>query len=106
MDKKPKTRQTRELDQEKGRVKLMWIPSHSGITRNTWAYETAKNVLEEDINDLELNPPQDLINWMNKTDAKNRQERRAQGEITKIFRKETIEWKDNKTKDGLHTSNT
>jgi ribonuclease HI len=29
--KNPKTRRIRELlDQEKGRVKLMWIPSHSG----------------------------------------------------------------------------
>jgi DNA repair exonuclease SbcCD ATPase subunit len=35
---------------------------------------------------------------MKKTDAKNRQERRAQGENnTKRFRKEAIEWKDDST---------
>jgi hypothetical protein len=34
---------------------------------------------------------------MKKTDAKNGQERRAQGENTMRFRKETIEWKDDST---------
>jgi ribonuclease HI len=59
MDKNPKTRRRRELlDLEKGRVKLMWIPSHSGITENERTYEAAKNALEEDINDRELYPPQ------------------------------------------------
>jgi ribonuclease HI len=79
--KNPKTRRIRELlDQEKGRVKLMWIPSHSGITGNERADEAAKNALEEDIKDRELYPPQDLIIWMKKIDAKNRQERWAQGD--------------------------
>jgi ribonuclease HI len=69
-------RQIRELlDQEKGRVKLIWIPSHSGVTGDEWADETAKNALEEDINDRELYPSQDLIDCIRKTDAKNRQER-------------------------------
>jgi hypothetical protein len=54
--------------------------------------EATKNALEEDINDRELYPPQDLINWMKKTDAKNRQVRWAQGENTMRFRKETIEF--------------
>jgi ribonuclease HI len=51
--KNPKARQIRELlDQEKGRVKLMWIPSHSGIRGDDErADEAAKNALEEDIND-------------------------------------------------------
>jgi ribonuclease HI len=69
--KNPKTRRIRELlDQEKGRVKLMWIPSHSGITGNETADEAAKKALEEDINDREQYPPQDLINCLQKTDAK------------------------------------
>jgi ribonuclease HI len=55
---------------QKGRVKLMWIPSHLGITGNERADETAKNALAENINDRDLYPPQDLINWMKKTDAK------------------------------------
>jgi hypothetical protein len=76
----------------------MWIPSHSGITRNERADEAAKNALAEDFNARELYPPQDLINWMKKTDAKNRQERWAQEEYTMRFRKETtIEWKDDST---------
>jgi hypothetical protein len=63
--KNPNTRRIRELlDKEKGRVKLMWIPSHLGITGNERADEAAKNALEEDINDRELYPPQDLSNWM------------------------------------------
>jgi ribonuclease HI len=79
--KNPKTTQIRELlDQEKGGVKLMWMPSHSGITGNERAEEAAKNVVEENINDRELYPPQDLINWMKKTDAKNRQEMWGQEE--------------------------
>jgi hypothetical protein len=45
----------------------------------------------EYINDRKLYPQQDLINWIKKTDAKNRQERWAQGENTMRFRKETIE---------------
>jgi hypothetical protein len=46
--KTPKTRRIRELlDQEKGRVKLMWILSHSGITRTERVDEAAKNALEE-----------------------------------------------------------
>jgi ribonuclease HI len=73
--KNPKTRRIRELlDQEKGRVKLMWIPSHSGVMGNKRADEAARNALEEDINNRELYPPRDLFNWMKKTDAKNGQE--------------------------------
>jgi hypothetical protein len=59
---------------------------------NERADEAAKNALEEDINDRELYPSQDLINWMKKTDLKNRQERWAHGENTMSFRKETKEW--------------
>jgi hypothetical protein len=81
----------------------MWIPSHSGITRNEREDEAAKNVLE-DINDRELYPPQDLINYM-KTDKKGG------------HREKTIEWKDDsshpsrneqgiQTKDRVHTSYT
>jgi hypothetical protein len=39
------------------------------------ADEAAKNALEEVVNDRKLYPPQTLINWMNNTDAKNRQKR-------------------------------
>jgi ribonuclease HI len=61
--KNPKTRRIKELlDQEKGRVKLMWIPNHSGITWNERTGEATKNALDKDINDRELYPPQDLIN--------------------------------------------
>jgi ribonuclease HI len=45
----------RELH-EKGRVKLMLIPSHSGITGNERTDEAAKNALEEEINDTVLGP--------------------------------------------------
>jgi hypothetical protein len=66
-----KTQRRDELhDQEKGRV---WIPSQSGITGNEKVDEAAKNALQEQ------DRPQDLINWIKKTAAKNRQERWAQG---------------------------
>jgi hypothetical protein len=71
----------------------MWLPSHLGITGNVRAGEGAKNALEEDINDRELYPPQDLINWVKKTEAKTRQERLAQGKNIMRFRSETKEWK-------------
>jgi ribonuclease HI len=64
---------TQRRERKQGNVKLMWIPSHSGITGNKNADEAAKNALEENINDRELYPPQDLNKWMKKTDAKNRQ---------------------------------
>jgi hypothetical protein len=70
----------------------MWILSHSGITGNESTDEAAKNTLEEDVNDRKMYSSQDLINWMKKTDAKNRQEKWAQGQNTMRFRKETIEW--------------
>jgi hypothetical protein len=48
----------------------MTTPRYSEITENERADEASKNALEEDVNDRELYPPQDLINWMKKTDAK------------------------------------
>jgi hypothetical protein len=78
-------------------VKLMWIPSHSGITGNERADKAAKNALKEDINDRELYPPQDLIILLKKTDAKNRQERWSQEGNSMRFKKETKEWKDDST---------
>jgi hypothetical protein len=93
--KNPKTRRIRELlDQEKRRIKLVWIPSRSGVTGSEKADEAAKNALEEDFNDRELYLPQYLIKWTKKTDTKNRQKRWAQGEKTMRLRKETIEWKE------------
>jgi hypothetical protein len=90
MDKKPKNETNNGANwPKKGRIKLIWIPSHSGITENESADEAAKNTFEEDINDRILNPPQDLINWLEKTDAKNKQEMWAQGENIMRFRKET-----------------
>jgi ribonuclease HI len=46
--KNPKTSQLMEpFEQEKGRVKLMWIPSHLGITGNERAEEAVKNALKK-----------------------------------------------------------
>jgi ribonuclease HI len=49
--KNPKMRRMKKLlHQEKGLVKLMWISSNSGITRNKKADEAVKNMLEKNIN--------------------------------------------------------
>jgi hypothetical protein len=81
MVKNPKTRRIRELfNQEKERVELIWILRNHGERKGREQY-----------------PPQDLINWMKKTDAKNRLERWAQGENTMRFRKETVDWKNHST---------
>jgi hypothetical protein len=70
-------------------VRAIYISKEPDV--DTEPDEATKNALEEDINDhQELYPPQDLINWMKKTDAKSRQKRWAQGENTMRFRKETI----------------
>jgi hypothetical protein len=66
----------------------MWIPNKG----NKRVDEAAKNALEELINERELYPPQDPINWLKKTDAKNRQERWTQTENTMRFGKETIHY--------------
>jgi hypothetical protein len=42
---------------------------------NKKANEPAKNAIAKDINDRKLYPPQDQIDWMKKSDEKNRQER-------------------------------
>jgi hypothetical protein len=47
---------------------LVWYTVMSFLFQK-WA---GKNALDEDINDRELYSPQDLINWLKKTDAKNR----------------------------------
>jgi hypothetical protein len=44
----------------------MWIK----ITGNKRANEPAKNAIAEDINERELDPLQDRINWTKKTDVK------------------------------------
>jgi ribonuclease HI len=61
--KNPKPKRIKELlGQEKGKVQLMWIPSHLGVTGNEKADQAAKNALEEDINNRKLCSPQALIN--------------------------------------------
>jgi hypothetical protein len=49
------------------RIQFNKRTKNSGITGNKRS--------DEDINDQELYPPQDLINWLKKTDAKNREKR-------------------------------
>jgi hypothetical protein len=84
---------------------MMCIPSHSGITKNERADEAAKNALEQDINDRELYPPKDLINWMEKTNAKNRHERyRVEGRLNQPKQKGASGGI--QTKDGVHTRKT
>jgi ribonuclease HI len=51
----PKTRRFREqLDQTNGSIKLIWIPSYSGITGNETVDEAAKKSLEQEISENEL----------------------------------------------------
>jgi ribonuclease HI len=58
MDKKPQDDTNKGLDLEKGSVKLMWIPNHSGMTGNDRADEVANNALEKDINEPTTKPNQ------------------------------------------------
>jgi hypothetical protein len=91
----------------------MWILNQSGIMGNERADEAAKTALEEDINDQDLYPPQDLINWLNKTDAKTDKKGghyeiekgnyRVERRLNQLKQKEAIGGI--QTKDGVHKSN-
>jgi hypothetical protein len=88
----------------------MWIPSHTGNER---ADEAAKNALEEYINDRELYPPQDLINWMKsrrKVDTGRKHHEIQKGNYRVEGRLNQPKQKGASggihTKDRVHTSNT
>jgi ribonuclease HI len=109
--KNPKTRRIRELlDQENERVKLMWIPTHSGITRNERPDEAAKNALEEVISDRELYPPHRRKKQTRKVDTGRKHHEiqkgnyRVEGRFNQPMQKGASGGI--QTKDGVHTSNT
>jgi ribonuclease HI len=71
----PKTRTIRKLvDNSVNRISLIWVTSHAGISGNEAADQAANDALTEEIDNRETYPPQDLIKWMKKEKAMNRQQ--------------------------------
>jgi hypothetical protein len=58
------------VDNSVNRISLIWVTSHAGISGN----KAAKDALTEEIDNRETYLPQDLIKWMKKEEAMNRQQ--------------------------------
>jgi ribonuclease HI len=68
--KNPKTLSLRkQLDEEREKVTLLWVPGHMGIPDNEIADEKAKSALQDDLLSTKKYPPQNVINWI-KTENK------------------------------------
>jgi ribonuclease HI len=52
------------MDQQTSKITLFWVPSHVGIPGNETADATAKEALDEEIQQYEKYSPQDLIKWI------------------------------------------
>jgi hypothetical protein len=84
----PKTRIIRKLIDNLGnRISLVWVLSHAVISGNE-----AKDALTEEIDNRETYPPQDLIKWMKKEEAMNRQQRCERGDNEMRTRKTSASW--------------
>jgi hypothetical protein len=78
----PKTRTIRKLiDNSGNQISLIWA-----------ADQAAKNALTEKIDNRETYPPQDLIKWMKKEEAMNRQQRWERGDNEMTNRKKSASW--------------
>jgi hypothetical protein len=63
------------MDQQGGKITLLWVPRHVGITDNENADTAAKKALNERIQKTEKYPPQHLTKWIERTHQEERQEK-------------------------------
>jgi hypothetical protein len=90
--KNPKTLSLKkQLDEEREKVILLWVPGHMAIPRNEIADEEAKTALEDDLLATEKYSPQNLINWIRTEDKKTRKTRWKNSDNNMKNRKKEIE---------------
>jgi E3 ubiquitin-protein ligase DOA10 len=73
------------------------LPSHAKISGNDAVDQTAKDALTEKIDNRETNSPQDLIKWMKKEVAMNRQHIWERGNREMKNRKTSASWQNDTT---------
>jgi ribonuclease HI len=72
--KNPKTQTIRKLmDQQGGKITLLWVPGYVGITGNENVDTAAKEAQNERIQSTEKYPPQDLIKWIERKHQEEQQ---------------------------------
>jgi ribonuclease HI len=58
------------MDQQGGKITLLWVPGHVGITGNENAYTAAKKALNERKHSTDKYLSQDLTNWIERKHQK------------------------------------